>query len=669
MAQIPLRTCPQCHAPVLAGQRFCRNCGANADSGIGRPPAPALDGVGYAQYPNMPVQQPTPQPFSHPGYPAQVSQGFSQVQQGYQQPPAFAQSQKGSTKNAPRRIGGDMRKTSLIKVALFAIALFANINYLLFILNPAHADNLGFFIMTGIADTIAIVIFVSTWATALYFELSKARYYREIAELRQKGSYLLRRKVAVLVTVVNEDLSIVRNTLESAKALIGEKEIYLLDDGRKPATQALAAQLGVRYITRENNAFFKAGNLNNALRHHVAEDFVLVVDADFALHPDFIQRTLPLFHDPRIAAVQTPQVYSNEETIFAKGSKYFQNLFYTYLQPGKHLLNSAFCVGTNVIFRKKALAEVGGIAELEHSEDIFTTINLLEHGYKVSFLNEQLAVGLSPTSLISFYTQQYRWARGGLLMLLKHNTLFNRRLHPEQRLQFFLSNFYYLSGISVIIYLLSPLLAILLNVKPLSDASFWQWLPTYALFFCTDFLFFLAFTRKHRLQSVMLGMFSFVPYMNAFSSEFLGWRKFKWKTTNSRSKGIITKLLFPYIIYVVFSVAIGYFLATGILSYNPGLILYYAWLAIDVIIVAIFLLHAYAETSKVAIPVLEQQDQFDMSTAELLAEKQQTENLVPPQPVPQPQPHIKRGSRLKGSIDIDDMPTLNIPVMSREAKN
>ena len=84
---------------------------------------------------------------------------------------------------------------------------------------------------------------------------------------------------------------------------------------------------------------------------------------------------------------------------------------------------------------------------------------------------------------------------------------------------------------------------------------------------------------------------------------------------------------------------------------------------------AIFLLHAYAETSKVAIPVLEQQDQFDMSTAELLAEKQQTENLVPPQPVPQPQPQIKRGSRLKGSIDIDDMPTLNIPVMSREAKN
>ncbi len=37
-----------------------------------------------------------------------------------------------------------MHKTSFIKLTLFAIAIFANANYLLFILNPAHADNLGF---------------------------------------------------------------------------------------------------------------------------------------------------------------------------------------------------------------------------------------------------------------------------------------------------------------------------------------------------------------------------------------------------------------------------------------------------------------------------------------------------------------------------------------------
>jgi cellulose synthase (UDP-forming) len=553
-----------------------------------------------------------------------------------------------------------MRKTSLIKVALFIIAILVNINYLVFLVNPVHADNLGFYALTGLADSIAIVIFISTWATALYFETCKSRYAQEIAERRVAGRYLLRQKVAVLVTVVNEDLAIVRNTLQSAKNLIGEKEIYLLDDGKKPETQQLARHMGVRYVTRLNNAFYKAGNLNNALRNHVPENFFLVVDADFALDPRFIQQTLPLFVDPRVAAVQTPQVYSNAETLFAKGCKHLQDVFYTYLQPGKHLLNSAFCVGTNVICRKKAFAEIGGFAEVTHSEDVFTTLKLLEHGYKVSFLNEPLAVGLSPTTLISFYTQQNRWARGGLTMLFKHNTLFNRKLHPEQRLQFFLSNFFYLSGISVLIYLISPLIAILLNIKPFNDAYLGQWLTAYVPFFCINSLFFMALMKKHRPASFILGIFTFVPYLSALRSEIFSVRQFKWKITNTRSKGLITKLLAPYIIFLAVALALGYFLATGILVYNPVLVLYYAWLAVDILIIAVFIVHGYAATSKTTIPAFEQRDALDLSTAEILAvTTPQTEKLVAPPPTRQ---HIS----LMEYADPQNIPTRDLNARNRE---
>src|ERR1700694_3561114 len=253
-------------------------------------------------------------------------------------------------------------KTSLLRVVLLSVALFANAEYLLFILNPLHADNLAFFAVTAVADAIAIVIFSSTWIVALYFELFKGRYYREIARLRRAGRHLLDHRVAVLVPVVNEDLDLVRNTIWSLWALRGDKTIYLLDDGRRPAARELAAEMHIKYVTREGNAFFKAGNLNNALRF-VSEEFVVVVDADFALHPSFIEATLPLFHDPAIAAVQTPQVYSNEETMFARGSRYLQVVFYRYLQPGRNLLDSSFCVGTNVIYRASALREGGGIAE------------------------------------------------------------------------------------------------------------------------------------------------------------------------------------------------------------------------------------------------------------------------------------------------------------------
>src|SRR5437879_1804278 len=201
------------------------------------------------------------------------------------------------------------RKTSLVRLALFAAAILSNLDYLLFIVNPTHADNMAFFAVTAVADVIAIVIFTSTWVVAFYFEVFKGRYYDEADHLRSQGQHLVDRRVAVFVPVVGEDLSIVRNTLRSLLALRGKKQIYVLDDGRRSVMAELAREMGVEYITRRGNAFFKAGNLNNALRQ-TWEEFVIVVDADFALRPNFIERTLPLFCDPSIAAVQTPQVYS-----------------------------------------------------------------------------------------------------------------------------------------------------------------------------------------------------------------------------------------------------------------------------------------------------------------------------------------------------------------------
>ncbi len=497
------------------------------------------------------------------------------------------------------------RKTSLLRVILFAIALFANLDYLLFIINPLHADNLGMFAITVVADTIAIVIFTSTWVVALYFELFKQRYYGETDKLRLSGQYLVQRRVAVFVPVVNEDRALIRNTIACLQALRGEKEIYILDDGRKEATRQLAADMNVHYLTRPGNEFYKAGNLNNALRHTI-EEFVIVVDADFALRPDFIERTIPLFHDPSIAAVQTPQIYSNDENLFAKGSKYLQTVFYRYLQSGRNLLDSSFCVGTNVIYRRRSLEKVGGIAEVHHSEDVFTTLKFLEHGQRVFFLDEPLAVGLGPATLIAFYNQQFRWARGGLTMMLRHNTLLNRKLQLDQRLQFFFSNFFYLSGLSIAVYLASPLVAILLNVKPISDAYFWEWAPKYALFFVANFIFFMSFAPRHRLHTLVLGTFSYLPYIAALSSIVLGLPQFSWKPTNARAKGLITTLLAPYIIFVVVAVAIGASLVTGSLSFHPSLLEYYFWLVIDLVIALVFIVHSYAARTQNVLPFFDE---------------------------------------------------------------
>src|SRR5258708_27740591 len=114
-------------------------------------------------------------------------------------------------------------KTSLLRVGMFALALFANLDYLIFIVNPLHADNLGMFVITAVADTIAIVIFTSTWIFALYFELFKQRYYREIDELRASGQYLRHRRVGAFVPLINEDRTLIPKTVASPPAPASDK--------------------------------------------------------------------------------------------------------------------------------------------------------------------------------------------------------------------------------------------------------------------------------------------------------------------------------------------------------------------------------------------------------------------------------------------------------------
>src|SRR5262249_57587957 len=60
--------------------------------------------------------------------------------------------------------------------------------------------------------------------------------------------------VDVFVPTYNEPVEIVRRTLIGAIAIdYPRKQVFLLDDGRRPAFEALARQLGCFYLTRSDN--------------------------------------------------------------------------------------------------------------------------------------------------------------------------------------------------------------------------------------------------------------------------------------------------------------------------------------------------------------------------------------------------------------------------------
>ena len=116
---------------------------------------------------------------------------------------------------------------------------------------------------------------------------------------------------------------------------------------------------------------------------------------------DFLYQTVPFFAEANVAFVQTPQAYGNLHNLISRGAGYMQSVFYRFIQPGKNRFNAAFCVGTNVIYRRTAIESIGGIYENSKSEDVWTSIKLHESGWKTVYISTVLAVGDTPVRTTS----------------------------------------------------------------------------------------------------------------------------------------------------------------------------------------------------------------------------------------------------------------------------
>lgn len=76
----------------------------------------------------------------------------------------------------------------------------------------------------------------------------------------------------------------------------------------------MAAELGCEYMTRPDNRYAKAGNLNHAIAK-INSELIVVFDADFVPTQNFLTRTVGFFQDENVALVQTPQSFYNTDPI------------------------------------------------------------------------------------------------------------------------------------------------------------------------------------------------------------------------------------------------------------------------------------------------------------------------------------------------------------------
>jgi cellulose synthase (UDP-forming) len=280
--------------------------------------------------------------------------------------------------------------------------------------------------------------------------------------------------VDVFITCYDEPLEVIRRTAVGARAIRYPHQTWILDDGRRDEVKAMAAELRVGYLRRENNQHAKAGNLNNALKHTTGE-FILQLDADHVPLPHILDRVLGFFAaDPKLAFVQTPQDFYNTDAFTYNVNETSrriweeQRLFFGVIQPGKDSLNGSFFCGCSAVIRREALDSIGGFSTATITEDIETSLKLHGAGWNSAFYGESLVYGLAAHSAVAFHTQHLRWGQGGMQVLKRFNPLTFPGLTLSQRISYFGSLTAYVGGVQKLVYFAAPLVFFITGVLPIN---------------------------------------------------------------------------------------------------------------------------------------------------------------------------------------------------------
>jgi cellulose synthase/poly-beta-1,6-N-acetylglucosamine synthase-like glycosyltransferase len=178
-------------------------------------------------------------------------------------------------------------------------------------------------------------------------------------------------------------------------------------------------------------------------------DFVLTIDADSVVTPNYALTLLSLMNDdPRIAVAQTPySAFPKAPGLLERVAGATTDLQYVIHQGFTHFA-ATYWVGANAVLRVQALRDIVKfqnerghlvpvyIRDRTVIEDTDSTIDLIQKGWKLHNHPQRLAYSATPPDFGSLVIQRQRWANGGLIVLpnlvrhLWQNSRFVRRL-PE----------------------------------------------------------------------------------------------------------------------------------------------------------------------------------------------------------------------------------------------
>ena len=274
--------------------------------------------------------------------------------------------------------------------------------------------------------------------------------------------------VSLHVPTHNEPPDMVIETLERLLRLDYDAyEILLVDNNTtdpglwRPVEEFCAQHERITFLHLEDWPGFKSGALNHALTvTDPRAEVIGIVDADYHVRPDFLADCAPLFGDPGVSFVQTPQDYRDW-----KVSAYFRRLYYSYgyffdvSQRSRNERNGAIFGGTMGLIRRSELAAVGGWDEWCITEDAELSLRLLKAGGRGVHIDRSYGYGVMPLTFEALKRQRFRWCFGGIQILRMHwrSLLPGRRsranrLGPAQRWAYLVGGLQWFGDLASILF-------------------------------------------------------------------------------------------------------------------------------------------------------------------------------------------------------------------------
>ncbi len=274
----------------------------------------------------------------------------------------------------------------------------------------------------------------------------------------------------VQLPVFNEDITMVKNLIDSACSLYYPKEkliIQLLDDSDKEEISTSLyeyiqlmnqthSDIQLHYYHRSERSDYKAGNLNYGLaqaRQMLPLDknsdknttFISIFDADFQIPEDYFAKTLHLFQDTKVCAIQANMHFLNKQnSILTRAASIFQENLHRVDFMGRSKTNHLTTFkGSAGSWRYSALEECGFWKGDTQIEDVDLSFDAQARGWKILYTDSISCPSLLPASYNAFKLQQRSWMKGIMEVMRKQlgSVLFSPKLTFGQKimaLDFFL---------------------------------------------------------------------------------------------------------------------------------------------------------------------------------------------------------------------------------------